>query len=175
LAAATAGLGLMIVRNEVEAEETQEAVAEAEANAAGPKELDWDDVDQVDLIGLEIGYGLIPLVNAESGGELMGRVKGVRKKLSAELGFLVQPVRIRDDLNIDPEVHHEIIARFLRRSDDGSTARESVSYPLPMFQMPPIEFGTQPLSEFTCRGNHAVKVVWQILGPTDWPPNMRYA
>ena len=63
-----------------------------------PKELDWDDVDQVDLIGLEIGYGLIPLVNPESGGQLMARVKE-SEKLSAELGFLVQPVRIRDALN----------------------------------------------------------------------------
>jgi flagellar biosynthesis protein FlhA len=77
---------------------------QAAANAAeSTKDLDWDDVDQVDLIGLEIGYGFIPLVNVESGGELMGRVKGVRKKLSAELGFLVQPVRIRDDFNIDPD------------------------------------------------------------------------
>jgi flagellar biosynthesis component FlhA len=65
--------------------------------------LDWDDVDQVDLIGLEIGYGLIPLVNPETGGQLLPRVKGVRKKLSAELGFLVQSVRIRDALNLDPD------------------------------------------------------------------------
>jgi flagellar biosynthesis protein FlhA len=124
LAAATAGLGLLVVRNEVEAEETQEAVAEAEANAAGPKELDWDDVDQVDLIGLEIGYGLIPLVNAESGGELMGRVKGVRKKLSAELGFLVQPVRIRDDLNIDPDSYNIVLKGVVRGKGDIKVGRE---------------------------------------------------
>ena len=124
LAAATAGLGLLVIRNEVEAEETQEAVAEAEANAAGPKELDWDDVDQVDLIGLEIGYGLIPLVNAESGGELMGRVKGVRKKLSAELGFLVQPVRIRDDLNIDPDSYNIVLKGVVRGKGDIKVGRE---------------------------------------------------
>ena len=62
------------------------------------EELNWDDVDQVDLVGLDIGYGLIPLVNPETGGQLLPRVKGVRKKLSAELGFLVQPIRIRDNL-----------------------------------------------------------------------------
>jgi len=124
LAAATAGLGLLVVRNEVDAEETQEAVAEAEANAAGPKELDWDDVDQVDLIGLEIGYGLIPLVNVESGGELMGRVKGVRKKLSAELGFLVQPVRIRDDLNIDPDSYNIVLKGVVRGKGDIKVGRE---------------------------------------------------
>ena len=46
-----------------------------------PEELDWDDVDLVDLIGLDIGYGLIPLVNTETGGQLLSRVKGVRKKI----------------------------------------------------------------------------------------------
>ena len=58
------------------------------------KELDWDDVEEVDVIGLEIGYGLIPLVNPETGGQLMPRVKGVRKKLTSELGYLIHPIRI---------------------------------------------------------------------------------
>ncbi|NCV02796.1 MAG: flagellar biosynthesis protein FlhA, partial [Proteobacteria bacterium] len=88
LSAAAAGLGLMIISKEVQEEQAVQAEKDAAITDA-PKELDWDDVDQVDLIGLEIGYGLIPLVNAETGGELMSRVKGVRKKLSAELGFLV--------------------------------------------------------------------------------------
>ena len=102
LAAATAGIGFMVVRTNTE---DAAAAAAPTVNDAGdaPKELDWDDVDQVDLIGLEIGYGLIPLVNPETGGQLMPRVKGVRKKLSAELGFLVQPVRIRDALNLAPD------------------------------------------------------------------------
>jgi flagellar biosynthesis protein FlhA len=78
LALASAGLGLMIVTREVQEEQAEQAVKDA-VPEDGPKELDWDDVDQVDLIGLEIGYGLIPLVNAETGGELMTRVKGVRK------------------------------------------------------------------------------------------------
>ena len=56
----------------------------------------------VDIIGLEVGYGLIPLVDARQGGELMTRIKGVRKKLSQELGFLIQPVHIRDNLDLSP-------------------------------------------------------------------------
>jgi len=75
------------------------------ATAAVPaeqKELSWDDVEAVDLIGLEVGYRLIPLVDRNQGGELMGRIKGVRKKLSEELGFLVQPVHIRDNLELGP-------------------------------------------------------------------------
>jgi flagellar biosynthesis protein FlhA len=113
LAAATAGLGLMVIRQEVQVEAEEQAKQDAPATE-GPKELDWDDVDQVDLIGLEIGYGLIPLVNPETGGELMSRVKGVRKKLSAELGFLVQPVRIRDDLNIDPDSYNIVLKGVVR-------------------------------------------------------------
>ncbi len=124
LAAATAGLGLLIIRSEVEEEATQEAQAQAVATTEANKDLDWDDVDQVDLIGLEIGYGLIPLVNQETGGELMSRVKGVRKKLSAELGFLVQPVRIRDDLNIDPDSYNIVLKGVVRGKGEIKVGRE---------------------------------------------------
>lgn len=123
LAAATAGIGLMVIRQEVEIEAQEQAKLDAPATE-GPKELDWDDVDQVDLIGLEIGYGLIPLVNPETGGELMTRVKGVRKKLSAELGFLVQPVRIRDDLNIDPDAYNIVLKGVVRGRGEIKVGRE---------------------------------------------------
>jgi len=69
------------------------------------RELSWDDVEPVDLIGLEVGYRLIPLVDRNQGGELMGRIKGVRKKLSEELGFLVQAVHIRDNLELGPNAY----------------------------------------------------------------------
>jgi flagellar biosynthesis protein FlhA len=124
LAIATAGLGLMVVTKEVQEEKEQIQAAEQAAATEGPKELDWDDVDQVDLIGLEIGYGLIPLVNTETGGELMTRVKGVRKKLSAELGFLVQPVRIRDDLNIDPDCYNIVLKGVVRGKGEVKVGRE---------------------------------------------------
>ena len=125
LALASAGLGLMIIAREVQDEQAEKEEQEkAAANPDAPKELDWDDVDQVDLIGLEIGYGLIPLVNSETGGELMTRVKGVRKKLSAELGFLVQPVRIRDDLNIDPDSYHIVLKGVVRGKGEVKVGRE---------------------------------------------------
>jgi flagellar biosynthesis protein FlhA len=123
LSAASAGLGLMIISKEVQEEQAVQAEKDA-APTDAPKELDWDDVDQVDLIGLEIGYGLIPLVNAETGGELMSRVKGVRKKLSAELGFLVQPVRIRDDLNIDPDTYNIVLKGVVRGKGEVKVGRE---------------------------------------------------
>jgi flagellar biosynthesis protein FlhA len=78
------------------------APAAAAAVPAEQRELSWDDVEPVDLIGLEVGYRLIPLVDRNQGGELMGRIKGVRKKLSEELGFLVQAVHIRDNLELGP-------------------------------------------------------------------------
>jgi flagellar biosynthesis protein FlhA len=74
----------------------------AQAIPTEQKELSWDDVEAVDLIGLEVGYRLIPLVDRNQGGELMGRIKGVRKKLSEDLGFLVQAVHIRDNLELGP-------------------------------------------------------------------------
>ena len=65
-------------------------------------ELSWDDVSSLDQIGLEVGYRLIPLVDASQGGDLLSRIKGVRKKLSQELGFLVDSVHIRDNLDLGP-------------------------------------------------------------------------
>lgn len=66
------------------------------------KDLSWDDVSPVDVIGLEVGYRLIPMVDRSQGGELLNRIKGVRKKLSQELGFLIPPVHIRDNLDLPP-------------------------------------------------------------------------
>ena len=128
LAGATAALGLMVLKRS--AEPSAKEVAEAAALAPdAPKELDWDDVDQVDLIGLEIGYGLIPLVNPDTGGQLMARVKGVRKKLSAELGFLIQPVRIRDALNIDPDSYHIVLKGVVRGRGEVKVGREMAINP----------------------------------------------
>ena len=70
------------------------------------KELGWDDVQQVDTIGLEVGYRLIPLVDKTQNGELLSRIKGVRKKLSQELGFLIPPVHIRDNLDLNPNAYN---------------------------------------------------------------------
>lgn len=65
-------------------------------------DVSWDDVMPVDIVGLEVGYRLIPLVDPSQGGELLSRIKGVRKKLSKELGFLIPSVHIRDNLDLMP-------------------------------------------------------------------------
>jgi flagellar biosynthesis protein FlhA len=84
------------------------------------RELSWDDVGETDAISLDVGYRLIPLVDKAQDGELMRRIKGVRKRLSEELGFLISPVRIRDDL--------ELSANGYRISLMGSPIAQSEVY-----------------------------------------------
>ncbi|HLT14182.1 MAG TPA: flagellar biosynthesis protein FlhA [Marinobacter sp.] len=69
------------------------------------RELGWDDVATVDIVGLEVGYRLIPLVDKSQGGQLLSRIKGVRKKLSQDMGFLMPSVHIRDNLDLMPNVY----------------------------------------------------------------------
>ncbi|PSL12376.1 flagellar biosynthesis protein FlhA [Marinobacterium halophilum] len=85
------------------AAEQADAAAEPETRPSEDnRELGWDDVMPVDMIGLEVGYRLIPMVDKMQGGQLLGRIKGVRKKLSQDLGFLVPSVHIRDNLDLLP-------------------------------------------------------------------------
>jgi flagellar biosynthesis protein FlhA len=81
-----------------------DVAAKTEAPAA-ERELGWEDVSAVDLIGLEVGYRLIPLVDRNQSGPLLARIKAVRRKLSEELGFLVQSVHIRDNLELKPNAY----------------------------------------------------------------------
>ena len=103
LAAIAALIGLLIRhKKRIEAEEAAKPVEVPPEPAPDQRELSWDDVSEVDVIGLEVGYRLIPMVDKAQGGELLNRVKGVRKKLSQDLGFLIPPVHIRDNLDLGP-------------------------------------------------------------------------
>jgi flagellar biosynthesis protein FlhA len=86
-----------------------EAHSTAEDKPPEPRDLSWEDVGAVDIIGLEVGYRLIPLVDRAQGGQMMDRIKGVRKKLSQELGFLIQPVHIRDNLELAPNSYRILL------------------------------------------------------------------
>lgn len=123
-------LGLSMFK-QAERGELMDAAASQEEAAIDPmeQELNWDDVDQVDLVALDIGYGLIPLVNPETGGQLLPRVKGVRKKLSAELGFLVQPIRIRDNLDLSPDVYHIVMNGVVRGKGEIKVGKEMAINP----------------------------------------------
>ena len=89
--------------------------------AAENRDLTWEDVQPVDLIGLEVGYRLVPLVDKKQNGDLLARVKGVRRKLSQDLGFLIPAVHIRDNLDLAPNVY--------RINLGGVPVGESVIYP----------------------------------------------
>ncbi|AYV13170.1 MULTISPECIES: flagellar biosynthesis protein FlhA [Shewanella] len=104
---ASVGAFFIYKRNEKNKQQALELAKKGptEKSLNEPKELSWDDVRHVDTIGLEVGYRLIPLVDKGQGGELLGRIKGVRKKLSQELGFLVPAVHIRDNLDLSPNAY----------------------------------------------------------------------
>ncbi|WP_370216469.1 flagellar biosynthesis protein FlhA [Neptunomonas phycophila] len=108
LAAASGGAAWFLIRQKerarVKAEVEQQMKSEPKASEApdDAKDLDWSDVMPVDMVGLEVGYRLIPMVDKLQGGQLLNRIKGVRKKLSQDLGFLVPSVHIRDNLDLMP-------------------------------------------------------------------------
>ena len=123
LSISTIGLGIFVHRQKVSLMD-DEIKDEKQQKLSEDKELDWDDVEEVDVIGLEIGYGLIPLVNPETGGQLMPRVKGVRKKLTSELGYLIHPIRIRDALNIEPDTYNIILNGVVRGKGEVKVGKE---------------------------------------------------
>ena len=85
--------------------ERQQLLLDQQDQQAESSELGWEDVAPVDIIGLEVGYRLIPMVDKNQTGELLGRIKGIRKKLSQETGFLVPAVHIRDNLELQPNAY----------------------------------------------------------------------
>ena len=122
LAAIAGGAAYMIARRQqTKTPKEEPAPAPVPGESAETKELGWEDVAPVDVIGLEVGYRLIPLVDKNQGGQLMSRIKGVRKKLSQELGFLIPPVHIRDNLTLQPNSY--------RISIMGTTLSEADIFP----------------------------------------------
>jgi len=126
LAVVSGGIGFLVQRFRRDENLDQIAKEQTATTQSSVEEQDvqWEDVSQVDLISLEIGYGLIPLVNTETGGQLLSRVKGVRKKLSTELGFLIQPVRIRDNLDLEPNTYHLLVNGVLRGRGQSYSGKE---------------------------------------------------
>ncbi|WP_207780420.1 flagellar biosynthesis protein FlhA [Pokkaliibacter plantistimulans] len=124
LAAAAAGGAYLIDKKSKEKEAKsllEKEKPKAPVQAPEQKELSWDDVGPVDMIGLEVGYRLIPLVDKSQGGQLLTRIKGVRKKLSQDLGFLVPSVHIRDNLDLMPGGYRIVLM--------GVTIGEAEIYP----------------------------------------------
>ena len=122
LAAAALGAAAHVLRRRAQA--ATALATEAPSPPPPPteqKELTWDDVQPVDPVGLEVGFRLVPLVDRSSGGELLGRIRGVRRKLTQELGFLVQAVHVRDNLQLAPNGYRILLA--------GVPVGEGIIYP----------------------------------------------
>ncbi|MFQ5498865.1 MAG: flagellar biosynthesis protein FlhA [Candidatus Zixiibacteriota bacterium] len=102
LALAVGGVGIMTGREQKRRtiEEQQQAASSDEKEA--PVEERPEDHLKVDVLGLEIGYGLIPFVDTKQGGDLLSRISSIRKQLAGELGIIVPPVRIRDNVQLGP-------------------------------------------------------------------------
>ncbi|HEX5804475.1 MAG TPA: flagellar biosynthesis protein FlhA [Azospira sp.] len=73
------------------------------------QEASWSDVAPLDVLGLEVGYRLIPLVDKSQDGELLRRIRGIRKKFAQEVGYLVSPVHIRDNLELKPNAYRILL------------------------------------------------------------------
>jgi flagellar biosynthesis protein FlhA len=106
LASVLGGAGYLLSQR---AQKAAAAVPEQQAAAAAAapevEEASWQDIVPVDTLGLEVGYRLIPQVDKGQGGELLRRIKGIRKKFAQEVGFLSPPVHIRDNLELKPSAY----------------------------------------------------------------------
>ncbi|WP_137894203.1 flagellar biosynthesis protein FlhA [Ramlibacter sp. 2FC] len=104
--AAAMGWGAHVLHQRQARAQLQAQHSPAQASPAHPNaEASWDDLQPVDLLGLEVGYRLIQLVDADRQGDLLARIKGVRRKFAQEVGFLPPAVHIRDNLELKPSAY----------------------------------------------------------------------
>ena len=103
--------------------EAQIEVAKAEAEAAQPpiqsNAIDWNEISDGAALGLELGYGLVSLVDDRKGAPLMARITGIRRQLSRELGFVVPLVRVRDNLSLPPNAYRITVAGVIMGEDEA--------------------------------------------------------
>ncbi len=107
LASILGWLSWRMMQKEKSIAETPVKVAQAPIPEA--IEASWSDVAPLDVLGLEVGYRLIPLVDKSQDGELLRRIRGIRKKFAQEVGFLVSPVHIRDNLELKPNAYRILL------------------------------------------------------------------
>ncbi|CAG0928206.1 partial Flagellar biosynthesis protein FlhA, partial [Planctomycetaceae bacterium] len=101
LSIATGGVGYLVYKN-AEAREAQETAEKEKAAKPAPKKEAADEVPLIDTLSLEVGYRLIPLVDSSEGGELLERIKAIRRQFAEDMGIMVQPVHIKDNLQLKP-------------------------------------------------------------------------
>ncbi len=100
-----AGIGYWLMQRRAAEAVAAAVVEEVPAKPEEPADVGWHDVAAVDRLGLEVGYRLVPLVDKHQDGELLRRIRGIRKKIAQDLGFLVPAVHIRDNLQLKPNAY----------------------------------------------------------------------
>jgi flagellar biosynthesis protein FlhA len=115
-------------------------------------EASWDDLMPVDTLGLEVGYRLIALVDKTKQGDLLARIKGVRKKFAQDVGFLPPPVHIRDNLELKPSAY--------RLTLRGAVVGEAEAYPGMLLAINPGSATTQLAGTRTTDPAFGLPAVW---------------
>jgi flagellar biosynthesis protein FlhA len=148
-----------------------EAKKESESQAAVPQnteqsELEWDEVVSTDRITLEVGYNLISLIGSNKNGLLINRIKGIRKKISHELGFLIPTVHVKDNLNLVPN-HYRIYLK-------GVVISESEIYPEMNLAINPGHI-KEKLSGVQCKDpTFGLEAYWIPMDQRDYTQSLGY-
>ncbi len=130
------------------AKELEKSKAEAQPEGTGQPE-NVDHLLSLDTIELEVGYGLIPLVDKQQDGTLLGRIRAIRRQFATEMGIIVPPIHIRDNLNLSPAQYRlmikgveaagaELMVKHLLAMDPGGVAQkiEGIETIEPAFNLP---------------------------------------
>ena len=111
-AAVAGGMAFYLMRKPEPAEVVLEPALEKQ-----PEQIDWEDVSEKARLGIEIGYGLVSMVEDRKGAPLMKRITGIRRQISKELGFVIPLVRIKDDLNLEPNSYRIMMGGMVLGED----------------------------------------------------------
>ncbi len=130
------------------------------------RELSWEDIELVDAIGLEVGYRLIPMVDKNQNGQLLSRIKGVRKKLSQELGFLLPSIHIRDNLDLEPNTYRITVKDTTIAKADVQPTNELAINPGHVFGELPGPVSTDPV--------FGLEAVWIDVSQRDQAQSLGY-
>lgn len=117
-AAAMAGYAAWRLRRAKAESDAAPVMAEAAADPAQEAQIAWEDVTDNVQISVEIGYGLIGLVDEKQGAPLMGRLTGIRRQLSRDLGFVVPPIRVRDNMALGPNSYRVLVSGVIQGEDE---------------------------------------------------------
>ena len=115
-------------------------------------EASWDDLLPIDTLGLEVGYRLISLVDKAREGDLLARIKGVRRKFAQDVGFLPPPVHIRDNLELKPSMY--------RLTLRGAVVGEGEAFPGMWLAINPGGASTQLIGTRTTDPAFGLPAVW---------------